>query len=312
MEERLALCRKIIDFSQTEEIDLFAEKQLRKALVEYKSMKKTPLAEIRYIVNGKKFTSLLEAMLEFEELETLEIHFFKPKMSENWDYNVPTKKLVLLGHGLGGVQVFDYDPYSLKKWDGSQSMKKEKVMIRGFITQFYYPQSIKSKTAGIDQGEVRLFVPALKTLEMVWKDVRESGVLPIQLHISAFTPDNRYNYELDLTNDTVLKDFRGGVVPLRSRAERESIDYFNFDKILASTDMRDLVKKVFITLFDMNDITPIDIALSFKITDTMAKNSLDALVTRGLADKEGYPPREIFEINSNNLKSGQDTKDIFI
>lgn len=311
MEETLALCNRIINFSRTEEIDVYAEKQLRKAFMEYRAMQKVPLADVRYIVNGTKYTSLLEAVVGNEALETLEIHFFRPRMQENWDYNKPTRKLVLLGQGLGGVQVFDYDPYSLKKWDGSQTMKMEKVMLRGFISHFYYPRSIKSKTLAMQGEAVRPYVPKLKTLERVWEEIRETGVLPLQLHISAYTPDSRYNYELDMIDNVALRDFRGGVVPLRDRADRKSMDYFNFDKILASTDMRDLVKRVFVALFDMKQATAFDMAHSFKITDQMAKNSLDAIVARGLADKEGYPPREIYEINTENLKAGKDSKDIW-
>ena len=311
MEDALASCRKIIDFSTQEEIDIYAEKQLKAAFLEHKNTKKVALATVRYVVNGKKMTSLLDAILEFEELKTLELHFFRPRMNENWDYNVPTKKLVLLGHGLGGVQVFDYDPYKLDKWSGGQTMKNEKVMIRSFISKYYYPRSIKSKSADIHSETKRLYVPNLMTLEKQWEEIRKLGVVPFQLHISAYTPTNRYNYELDLVGNRIFKDFRGGTVPLKGKASRESLDYFNFDKILATTDMRDLVKRAFITLFDVNELTAFDIAHSFGITDTMAKNSLDAIVSRGLAEKDGHPPREIYMINSENLKTGENSPNDF-
>ena len=70
--------------------------------------------------------------------------------------------------------------------------------------------------------------------------------------------------------------------------------------------MKDLVKRVFITLYDMENTTASDISYSFGITETMAKNCLDAIASRGYADKIGTPPREIYEINSENLKADLD------
>ncbi len=311
MKDILQTCNKLIRFSTTEEIDFHAEKQLKTSLYEYRSVKKVPLAAVRFVVNGEKVKSLLDAMVEFEELKTLEVQFFKPRLKENWDYNQPTKSLILIGQGLGGVQTFGYDAFKLKKWDTSQSINREKVMIRCFISKFYFPRSIKTKSANIHDGHVRPYVPELMTLERLWEEIRQTGVVPFQLHISAYKPTSRYNYELDLVNNTLLKDFRGGTMPLRDRKVRGSIEHFNFDMILATTEMKDLVKRVFITLFDVKELTAADIALSFGVTDTMAKNSLDAIVSRGLAEKEGHPPREIYSITAESLaeKEGDDEYD---
>ena len=99
----------------------------------------------------------------------------------------------------------------------------------------------------------------------------------------------------------MLKDFRGGQAPIRNRAERTVIDYLNFDTIYASSDMKDMVKRVFLNLFEMEKATAIDISQSMGITPTMAMNALNSIAYRGFADKEGVAPRETYFINPEAL-----------
>ncbi len=306
MSDILGVCGKIIQFQKNDEVDVYAEKQLKTAYYGFQSARKVPMAGVRYVVNGKKRLSLLESILEFDSLEKLEIHFFKPNMKQNWDYDAPTKKIVLLGRGLGGVETFRYDPYKLDKWDLSQGIKRSKAMIRGFISEFYFPRSIKTKTRDSRDALKRIFVPELMTLEKLWQVVRTTGVVPFSFHVCIYTQQERFTYDIDLVNNRLTKDFRSGSISIKERVERSSMDNFNFDRILASTDMKDLVKRVFITLYDMENTTASDISYSFGITETMAKNCLDAIASRGYADKIGTPPREIYEINSENLKADLD------
>ncbi len=293
---------EIIKFQKDDEVDQFTVKKLNSAYYEHRAIQRTPLAELRWVVNGNKRLSLLESFLEFEELRTLEIHFFKPNMKQNWDYDVPTKKVVLLGHGLGGVETFHYDSLKLNKWDLSQGVKRSKVMIRGFISNFYYPMSIKTKLKDDQDALNRIFIPELMTLENIWQIVRTTGVVPFTLHLCLYTQTERITYYLDLVNNQLIKDFRSGVISVKEKANRSSMDNYNFDRVLASTDMKDKVKKVFIALYDMNHATASDISFSFGMTDNMARNCLEALVTRGFASKEGVSPREVYEINSLDLE----------
>ncbi len=302
MNEFLEAAGEIIKFQKEDEVDIYAEKQLKTAFYEFQAVKKIPLAEIRWIVNGHKYLSLLDPILEFKELRTLEIHFFKPDMKGNWDYDLPTKKIVLLGHGLGGVETFHYDSLKLTKWDMSQGVKRSKVMIRGFISEYYYPRSIRTKSRDSMDQLKRYFIPRLMTLEDLWQVIRSTGVVPFTLKISLYTQQERLTYNMDLVNNRLIRDFRSGVISVKEKMARSPMDNYNFDRILASTDMKEKVKKVFITLYDMKHATASDLSFSFGMTDNMARNCLEAIVSRGYASKEGSAPMEAYEINSKNLQ----------
>lgn len=301
MADVLEYCQSIMKFAPEEEVDLHAEKQLKRAFLEYKQGRKTPLASAMYLVNEDEHESLLEAMSNVAVLENGGIRFFKPNLKENWDYNTPTSKIMLVGDGMGVVERFEYDSFSLEKWSTDQEVQKELVMLRAFPTKFYVPMSIKTKSVDPLAGDPILYVPKLMTLEELWQDVRNKGLVPFEIKVCAYTRHSRFSYDLNLVDNILIKDFRGGQVPPKNRAVRTAMDYMNFDMVLASTDMKELVKKVFINLFEVKEATAFDISHTMGITDTMAKNALDAVVSRELADKIGKAPREIYSINPGHL-----------
>jgi len=303
MADILEYCQSIMKFAPESEVDLHAEKQLRRAFFEYKQARKTPLASVQYLINEDEYDSLLEAFAKVAVLETGGIRFLKPNLKENWDYNTPTSKIMLMGDGMGVVERFEYDSFSLEKWSAGQEVQRELVMLRAFPAKFYVPMSIKTKSVDPLAGDPILYVPKLMTLEEFWQDVRTKGLVPFEIKVCAYTRHSRHTYNLDLVDNKLLKDFRGGQVPPKNRAVRTAMDYMNFDMILASTDMKELVKKVFINLFEVKESTAFDISHTMGITDTMAKNALDAVVSRELADKIGKAPREIYSINPQRLEA---------
>jgi hypothetical protein len=303
MPDALEHCQKIMNFGSKEEVDFHAEKQLKRAFYEYKQASKTPLASSTYLVNEEEYESLLKAMADIGELKTGGIHFFKPNMKENWDYNTPTSRILLMGDGMGVVERFDYDSFALEKWNRGQEVKKELVMLRAFPTRFYIPMSIKTKSKDPQAGPPCLYTPKLLTLEEFWRDVRGKGLVPFEIRVCAYTRSQRFSYDIDLLGNRLLKDFRGGQVAPRNKAVRTAMDYMNFDMILASTDMKELVKKVFINLFEVKESTAFDISHTMGITETMARNGLDAVVARNLAGKRGRPPRETYTIDVKLLET---------
>jgi hypothetical protein len=108
---------------------------------------------------------------------------------------------------------------------------------------------------------------------------------------------------MDMVNSAMLKDFRGGQAPLKNLAKRSTIDYLNFDMVLAATDMKDIVKRAFINLFECEKATAFDIAHSMHITDQIASNALNAIVTRGFAKALGTGPSQVFFIDLEALAS---------
>ena len=89
----LELCQAILRLGPEEEVDYHAEKELKRAFLEYKAAPKKALAGSMFLVNGKEYGSLLEALVKEKELENAGIRFLKPNLKENWDYNTPTKTI---------------------------------------------------------------------------------------------------------------------------------------------------------------------------------------------------------------------------
>lgn len=301
MTDALELCQAILRFGPEEEVDFHAEKEMKHALLEYRAAPKRALASTIFMINGREYLSLLEALISEPVLETAGIRFLKPNLDENWDYNTPTKTLALMGKGMGWLEHFSYDAFSLSKWDRQEHITRENVMIRGFVTRFYYPESIKSKSRDPLAAPKRLYIPRVLLLEELWSHIRRTGMVPFEIRVCAYTKDARYTYDLDLVNNTMLKDFRGGQAPLRNRASRTAMDYLNFDTIFAATDMKVIVKKAFVNLFEMEKATAFDISHSMGITDQMAMNALNSIVYRGFAEKIGTAPREIYSIDPEAL-----------
>jgi hypothetical protein len=117
MTDPLEHCQTILHFGPEEEVDFHAERQMKRSFTEYRQSKKVALASLQYMVNGEEFDSLLQALAEVEELETAGLRFVEPNLDENWDFNVPTKSIVLMGNGAGWVDRFSYDSFSLQKWN---------------------------------------------------------------------------------------------------------------------------------------------------------------------------------------------------
>jgi hypothetical protein len=301
MRDALELCQAILHLGSEEEVDLHAEKEMKRHYLEYDASQRKALATLAYLVNGSEYETLLEALHTEDSLENAGFKFLKPDLGENWDYNTPTKTLVLMGNGTGILERFSYEAFKLDKWDRTQQVQRDNVMIRGYISKFYYPQSIISESEDPLAAPKRMYVPKLIRLEEMWKHIRATGMVPFEIRVCAYTKTARYSYDIDMLRNVMLKDFRGGQAPLRNRASRTIIEYLNFDTVLASTDMKDLVKKAFINLFESEFATAPDLAHSMHITPPMAHNALEAIVTRGLAEKEGAAPREVFTINSEAL-----------
>lgn len=301
MTDALELCQAILHLGPEEEVDLHAEKELRRHYFEYTGANKKALAAASFLVNGTEYASLLEALREEEDLQNLGIRFSRPDLRENWDYNTPTKTLVLMGRGAGFLERFSYRAFSLDKWDMSQPVQRENVMIRGFIRDYYYPRSILSESRDPLAEPVRPYIPKLVPLEEMWSHVRSTGMVPFEVRICAYTKAARYAYDIDMPRSAMLKDMRGGQAPLRNLAKRSTIDYLNFDMVLASTEMKDIVKGAFINLFEAEKATAIDIAHSMHITDQIAANALSAIAARGLAKVLGSPPMQVFQIDLEAL-----------
>ncbi|MBS3816424.1 MAG: helix-turn-helix transcriptional regulator [Candidatus Thermoplasmatota archaeon] len=297
MVEELEKVEKFLELAPDSEVDEYAKDNLKKKLFKWRNADVDYLADLEYFVNGKRFDKLLEVFYEIENLEKLKINFLKPNTDGEWNFSKPVKELKLKG-GKGVCETFDYDPTSLNKWANAEKSKMEKVMVRGFITDFFVPISINTKSEYHRAEEVpRQYEPHLKKLGDLWSDIRE-GVLPFTIRLCLYTQTKRYPILIDPINDKLKPHPLKDVIRM-DRTDKEPIDYMKFDRVLAWMEFPVLVKKIFELLFETEEMAVSDIAHSLNMDVNVAKNNLKSLKTKDFVKKN---KEEYYQINMEKLE----------
>ncbi len=297
MEEEFEKIYEFMDLAPESEFDDYAKDKLKNKVYEWKNADVEYLADLEYFVNGKSFDGLLNAFLEVEDLEKFEMRFLKPNTDGEWHFSKPTKVLKEK-EGKGVCETFDYDPTSLNKWAEAEQSKIEKVMIRAFITDFFVPISIQTKSKYHKAEEIpRQYDPHVKKLSELWSDIRE-GVLPLCIRFCLYTQSKRYSLLIDLINDKMRPHPLSELTRIK-RKDRDPVDYMVFDRVLAWMDFPDLTKKIMEILFENGETTVFDIADCLNMEENVAKNNLKSLESKDFVTKR----KDInYDINMDKVK----------
>lgn len=301
MPDILEKCENVMNFAPKKMVDSFAKKQLGQSLRKYQSSVEKKLADVSFKIDGKRYPSLLDAIYEIKEWNEMEIHLFHPNTEEIWEYDTPTKLIKINRQARGGLMLFHVNPFALNQWNPGQEPIIEPAMFMSYLTCFYSPESIKAYTKKVD--EKPLIPPkALCTPSELWEDIRKKGIVPFQMTLCAYTKKRRYQYQLDVLDNYLLKDFRDGKIPIANRIFRLPLDYLHLDKLLSLQELPDLAKKVLQVFFELKEANVADIEIGLGITEKMAKDNINALFKRGLVDALGKPPKAQYVINLENVK----------
>ncbi len=273
----------LLEFAPDEEVDQYAIKQLKKKLFSWKNDKTGYLCNIDYFVNGKEFTSLSQAIYKLDKLKKIKLKFIKPDLDGDWHFSKPTKE-IMEKDGKGICKTLEYDPYSFNKWKNASQINTEKVMVRGFLTNYFVPISIKTKSQYHHAQDIPdQYIPDLKNLKELWSDFRK-GVLPLEMRLCIYTKNERYAYIIDTIGDA-QRSHPLNHISMPKEANREPIDYMHIDRILARSDISELLKNILETLFHTDELSLADVAHYFNMGQKVAQNSLKSLVSRGLVKK---------------------------
>ncbi len=300
--EILGKCRAVIELGPESEIDDYSLKEMRKYVKSHIQAERPYLSEVAFLINGKHYEHLYDALISESDFREVDIRFLKPKLDEIWDFDAPTKTIKLIKGGFGGIAFFNYDPKALDKWAKAGELIEKKAMIRAFPVDFFIPRSIATMSKYISEDPPDVLIPELWTMETMLEEVRAVGALPVTIRICAYTKEERFAYDIDILQNRLLRDFRAGKVPPTRRMRRSPEEYFYFDKIYASLNMGHLPKAIFETIFESEGLTASDITHFFRITTEMAVNNLKALKKRGLLDVQGRPPFETYMVTHEILK----------
>ncbi len=280
MEELLNRCTRLLEFAPSEEVDEYSKKQLRKRIYEWHNTEKEYLANLEYFVNGKGYSSLLDAFYNVPKLEKMKIKFLKPDLKGKWTFSKPAKELMERG-GKGIFRTFDYDPTFINGWTMASSVKEEMVMVMGYITKFFVPMSITTKSKYHHAEDIpRAYDPRLKKIKNLWKDVR-GGMIPLEMRICLYTKKDRYSCLIDLLANK-QKPHPLHKAPYHKRIKHTPFEYMQFDAVLANIEISNLNKRIFEYIFECGETTAPEVAHIFSISEKIASNNLSSLKTRDL------------------------------
>lgn len=298
----LEKCEAVIRMGPEDEVDEYAIKEMKKRVKAHLQKDPRYLSDAVFIINGNRYESILDALLEVDIVKTIDIAFVKPDINENWDFDRPTKIIKAIEGGFGGVAFFNYNPKAIDKWANAGELIEKKAMIRAFPVDVYVPRSIATMSKYVQEDPPRPIVPDLWTLEYAWIKMKELGALPITARVCVYTKEERFSYDIDIIKSKLMRDFRAERMPATRKVPRSPEDYFYFDRIYASEDLPSLTRNTFEAIFESDGLTAGDISHFFNITVDMANNNIRALLKRGLLDKEGQPPYETYKVTSELLK----------
>lgn len=301
MSELFTRCKKIMDFAPSSMVDNYAERHLDQELKKYQRSKELTLADISFKIDGKQYSSVMDAVYELEEWKEFEMHFYHPKTDVIWEYDTPTKIIKINQAGKGALMIFPVDPRSLRQWNPNQEPLIEPAMFSSYLSHFYSPESIKSQTNKVDEKPLIPPRPLCSPHEL-WQDIRKKGIVPFQMTLCAYSQNKRYVYQLDLLNNSLLMDFRNGKIPIANRISRNTLDYYHLDHYLSTMELPHLAKKVLQVIFDLENVVVADIEIGLGITEKMALNNVTALAKRGLIDPIGKPPKAKYVVNLEHMK----------
>lgn len=299
MSNVFSACRKMLRFAPPTEVDDYAEKQLRNAVFERVGDRFTGgehIADFRLKINDRTFDWIYDAFVEEEEIKRFELEFYNPKIESEWNYNVPTRCIKILPGALGWIYTIERD--MVATWDMLESSTEQKCMFRGYITSYYKPCSLKKSTT-ISAEELEPF--QLADFETIWKNVKKNYIVPFRLRLCAYTQQTRYAYDLDLVNNKLVKDIREGKIVATNHEPRSAMQFYQMDKILSSTKLPELAKKIFEAVFECKIIDVVELAHAFGLTENTTRTYLGLLFKANYLDIIGIPPNERYKINMKKI-----------
>ncbi len=302
MEELFEKYQRLMEFAPEQEVDEYSTKQLKKRIYGWHNAEREYLINLEYFINGKGYSSIINGIYKEPELKKLKIRFLKPDLKGKWAFTKPPKELMEKG-GKGVYRCFAYDPMRLNGWSGTNKVNNEIVMVRGYLTNFFVPMSIKSKSRYHHAEEIpRMYEPQLKKISSLWEDMR-AGILPFGIRLCLYTPIERFSIIIDPLTDKLLPHPLCKA-PYHSRVKHTAIEYMIFDTVLANINMPKLSKKIFEFVFECGETTAPDVAHVFNIQTKIAENNLQSLRNRELVRKK----REYHYIDMDDIRRQAENK----
>ncbi len=281
--ERLDKCWSVVDkFAPADDKDSTVKSQLRNDLIQYMKIKRAYLGDFEVGVNRIMRSTMYDALVKAKTPKEFFLKFENLRTDDGWRFNTPTSRIKINEQSKGGLIIYNANRKGIKAgWNPTDEGARELAMFRIAVPHFFYPESIKTKSLKGMDADPR-HPPLLSTIKEIWGHIKETGMVPFEFKVCAYTRTSRIVYNIDLINKKLIKDFRDGRIQSGSFADVSPIHLMYLDRALSSPLIPDLQRKILQVAFESKGTTPAELSGVFNITVKMAQNHLEGLIKRKL------------------------------
>lgn len=253
--------------------DDFSSEALSRAVTEYAGGRREVLAPFRVTVDGREYSSVLTALADpGTTFDTAELRLVDPPApGPTWDWLAPISRITFYGDGSAEVAPLDKP--------GTQ----ERAIARLLLREHYIPRS-REDVAHSGPAAASGGLPSqLESLKDSVAFARKHGVVVFATAVLLYFANYRVRFELDLLNDTLLRDPRAGRWPVTRRVHRTSRIAHAVDAFLARGELPVYSARALEFLVETHGVTPLEITPVLGGVREYGASALQGLAARGLA-----------------------------
>lgn len=253
--------------------DEYSAQALARAVAEYALRRRDPIAGFRVVVDGKEFPSVYAALKDpGTTFETATLTVVEPSAEPRaWEWLRPLRSLTFLEDGAVEVETLD------------RPGGTERAIGRLLLREHYVPRGREEVATTLGSSGAGELPSRLESLRDSVAFARTHGVVVLSVAVLLYFAGERVRYELDLLNDTVLRDPRAGRWPVARRVHRSSRLAYAVDRYLARGELPIYSARALESLVETHGVTPLELAPVLGGVREYGASALQGLAARNLA-----------------------------
>jgi hypothetical protein len=247
--------------------DAYSQRALARASEEYLSRRRPSLAHVTISADGKEYPNFYAVIADPDaKFETGEVRLDPaPSLGPSWRFLLPFERLVFDRDG--SVAVHPLEP-------GPPIRAIARVLVREHYVLRSPADGVRSMSAE-PRGFGGTIAEAVATC-------RAEGIVPFGGAVLAYVPEERFRYELDVINSSLLPDPRAGRLSPGKRVRRSSRLEWAVDQYLARSDLSLLGVRCLEVLVESSGLTSVELSHIFGGVRELVDSALQGLVQHRL------------------------------
>jgi hypothetical protein len=251
--------------------DAYSQRALARASEEYLSRRRAPLAHVALSVDGREYPNLYAVIADPRaKFDSGELRLDPtPAPGPAWRFLLPFEKLVLAADG--SVDVHPLEP-------GPPIRAIARVLVREHFLLRTAEEEVRDARGGPSvelRGIVGTFAETVQAC-------RDEAIVPFQLALLCYLPEERYRFEVDVVNSSLLPDPRAGRLSPGKRVRRPSRLDWALDLYLARSDLSLLGARCLEVLVESPGLTSVELSHVFGGVRELVDSALQGLVQHRL------------------------------